>query len=51
MIHFENIETVVKSGYAFLKQINDTETIYENKFTGVRLVYNFGCGSYKVIVD
>ena len=49
MYHFAKIESIVNSGYAFLKQINDSKTIYENKFTGVRLLYDFDMGSYQVI--
>ena len=49
MIHYERLETIVNSGYAFLKQLNDSKTIFENKFTGLRLVYDFNLGSYQVI--
>ena len=45
------LETVVNSGYAFLKQVNDSKTIYENKFTGVRLVYDFDLGSFRVLEE
>ena len=49
MYHRRKIEEVVSSGYAFLKQISESKSIYENKFTGVRLLYDFDMGSYQVM--
>lgn len=49
MYHNRKIEEVVSSGYAFLKQITDSKYIYENKFTGLRLLYDFDINSYKVL--
>lgn len=43
------ITNLVNSGYAFLKQVSDTETIYENKFTGLWVRYNSINDSYIVI--
>lgn len=49
MYHRRKIEEVVSSGYAFLKQISESKSIYENKFTGLRLLYDFDLNSYKVL--
>ena len=43
------LRAIISSGFAFLKNLNDTETIYENKFTGLWIVYNSKFDSYKVI--
>ena len=45
----EKIETLVNCGYAFLKSVNDNEDIYENKFTGLRVLYDFTRNSYMVL--
>lgn len=45
----ERIETLVNCGYAFLKRVNDNADIYENKFTGLRVLYDFFRHAYKVI--
>ena len=42
-------ETLISSGYAFLKSLSDNETVLENKFTGLRVVYNITRDSYKVL--
>lgn len=44
-----NLDSILSSGYAFLKKLNDTETIYENKFTGLWLVYDMSHNSYRVM--
>ena len=44
-----NLESILSSGYAFLKKLSDTETIYENKFTGLWLVYDTSHNSYRVM--
>ena len=44
-----NLDDILNSGYAFLKNLSDTETIYENKFTGLWLVYNTSHNSYRVM--
>ena len=46
---YSKIETIINSGYAFFKQLNDNETIYENKFTGMRLLYDFSREVYTVM--
>lgn len=43
------LDTILASGYAFLKNLSDTETIYENKFTGLWLVFDASHNSYKVL--
>ena len=43
------LPAILASGFAFLKKLNDTETIYENKFTGLWLVYDASHNSYRVI--
>lgn len=43
------LNTILASGFAFLKKLNDTETVYENKFTGLWLVYDASHNSYKVV--
>lgn len=42
------LETLTACGYCFLKQTGENEAIFENKFTGLRIVYNYD--SYKFIV-
>ena len=42
---------LVASGYAFLKELNENETLLENKFTGLRVVFNTSRNSYKVIEE
>lgn len=44
-------DTLIASGYAFLKSINENETVLENKFTGLRVVFNTSRNSYKVIEE
>lgn len=48
-MHSANLDDILNSGYAFLKNLSDTETIYENKFTGLWLVYNTSHNSYRVM--
>lgn len=43
------LEAILASGYAFLKKLSDTETIYENKFTGLWLVFNASRNSYYIM--
>lgn len=43
------LNKIISSGFSFLKNLNDTETIYENKFTGLWLVYNSKLDTYKVV--
>lgn len=43
------LKTIIASGFSFLKNLNDAETIYENKFTGLWLIYNSKFDSYKVV--
>lgn len=43
------LSAILSSGFSFLKNVSETETIYENKFTGLWLVYNSKLDSYKVI--
>lgn len=43
------LNVILSSGFSFLKKLNDTETIYENKFTGLWLVYDASHNSYRVI--
>ena len=50
-MYHASIETLVASGYAFLKSIDDNKTIYESKFTGNRLVYDFSRNVYTVLGD
>lgn len=49
MYHYRTIDDLINSGYAFFKQITGNKVIYENKFTGMRLLYDFGYGSYKIL--
>lgn len=44
-----NYDTLISCGYAFLKEVNETETILENKFTGLRVMYDFTRNSFEVI--
>lgn len=48
-MHSANLENILASGYAFLKNLNDTETVYENKYTGLWLVFDASHNSYKVM--
>ena len=43
------LNVILSSGFSFLKNLNDTETVYENKFTGLWLVYNSKLDTYKVV--
>lgn len=43
------LDTILSSGYAFLKKLSDTETIYENKYTGLWIVFNASRNSYYVV--
>ena len=43
------LNVILASGFSFLKKLNDAETIYENKFTGLWLVFNASHNSYRVI--
>lgn len=45
------LETLISSGYAFLKSVSNDVEIYENKFTGLRVMYDFSRNSYKVLGD
>ena len=48
-MHSANLENILASGYAFLKNLSDTETVYENKYTGLWLVFDASHNSYKVM--
>lgn len=48
-MHPANLESILASGYAFLKKLNSTETIYENKFTGLWLVFDASHNTYRVV--
>lgn len=48
-MYHASIETLVASGYAFLKHVDDEKDIYESKFTGNRLEYDFSRNVYRVI--
>ena len=43
------LDTILSRGYAFLKKLSDTETIYENKYTGLWLVFDTSHNSYRVV--
>ena len=42
-------ETLVSSGYAFLKNVSDHEEIFENKFTGLRVLFDNTLNYYSII--
>ena len=48
-MYHASIETLVASGYAFLKSIDECRDIYESKFTGNRLEYDFSRNVYRVL--
>lgn len=43
------LDAILASGYAFLKKLSDTETIYENKYTGLWIVFDTSHNSYRVV--
>lgn len=49
MYHYRKIDELINSGYSFFRQISGSRVIYENKFTGMRLLYDFNFGSYKIL--
>lgn len=45
------MKTLVNSGFAFLKELNNGEILMENKFTGLRLIFNENTKKYRVVED
>ena len=43
------LENLIKSGFAYLKSAGESGAIYENKFTGLWVLYNFRTDTYKVM--
>ena len=43
------ISTLIKSGFAFFRALDDYRTIFENKFTGLRVIYDSRTDSHEVI--
>lgn len=42
------MDMLYKSGFAFLRELGDGKIEFENKFTGLRLVYNVRTGEKTV---
>lgn len=45
------LENLTRSGFCFLKSAGENGAIYENKFTGLWILYNFKTDTYKVVED
>jgi len=45
------LETLTACGYCFLKELGNNDAIYENKFTGLRILYNYDNYTFKVMED
>ena len=43
------MSALVKSGFAFFCALDDYRTIFENKFTGLRVIYDSRTDSHEVI--
>lgn len=50
-MHSASLDDLLNSGYAFLKTLSDTKTIYENKYTGLWLVFDTSHNSYRVVEE
>lgn len=40
---------LTKSGFCFLEQLSNRKTLMENKFTGLRVIYNSRNDTYEVV--
>ncbi len=45
------LETLTACGYCFLKEVGENEVILENKFTGLRIMYNYDNYKFYVMED
>ena len=45
------LERLTSCGFCFLKSAGENGAIYENKFTGLWILYNFKTDTYKVMED
>ncbi len=43
-------EKLIASGFCFLAQISNRKTLMENKFTGLRVIYNSRNDTYEVVI-
>ncbi len=43
------MSTLIKSGFAFFRALDEYRTIFENKFTGLRVIYDSRTDSHEVI--
>lgn len=43
------MSTLIKSGFAFFRALYEYRTIFENKFTGLRVIYDSRTDRHEVI--
>lgn len=43
------LEKLINSGFCFLKSAGEKGAIYESKFTGLWILYNFKTDTYQVV--
>lgn len=48
---YKNMAALVKSGFAFFAVLNEHETLMENKFTGLRIIYDDRTGNHRVVEE
>lgn len=44
-----NLDSLLNGGFCFLKSAGEKGAIYENKFTGLWILYNFKDDTYQVM--
>lgn len=44
------MDKLMASGFCFLKQISNRKMLMENKFTGLRVIYNSRNDTYEVVI-
>lgn len=45
------LENLIAGGFCFLKSCGENTAIFENKFTGLWIVYNYETNLYRVMED
>ena len=45
------LENLISGGFCFLKSCSDNTAIYENKYTGLWIIYNHETSLYRVMED
>lgn len=48
-MNVSKLENLIRSGYGFLKPAGENAAIYENKFTGLWVLYDYQTENFRVL--